>query len=151
MNSCLKGVTVLSVICAVFAGLLAAVNALTSPVIDYNEQVEAAEALLAVYPEGSGVPEKIDPKDYPTLPKTVSEINKFSDGGYVIKLSTAGHKSGLTLMCGIDPSGRIVGAVCLASNETYGKEKTYGRGLVGLTGELSESCNGTLTAYDVLL
>ena len=29
-------------------------------------------------------------------------------------------------MCGVNPDGTISGAVCLASNETWGKEKTFG-------------------------
>ncbi|MBR2650730.1 MAG: FMN-binding protein [Clostridia bacterium] len=131
MNKSLKSVITLSVICLILAVLLAGVNALTAPEIEKNEQAAAAAALLKVYPSGTGVPEKIDLAEYPDLPKTVTEVNKFSDGGYVVKLTTAGHKAGLVIMCGIAPDGKVVGAVCLASNETYGKEKTYGETTVG--------------------
>ena len=125
-----KSVITLSVICLILAALLALVNAITAPVIADNERAASEKALLVVYPDGSGF-EKVELGSYPNMPKTVTEIQKSSDGGYVVKLTTSGHKSGLVIMCGIDPEGTVVGAICLASSETYGKEKTYGDTLIG--------------------
>ena len=65
-------------------------------------------------------------EDY-TLPATVSEVYKETSGlGYVMKLVTSGYGTGMTIMCGVDANGVVTGAVCISSNETLGKEKTYG-------------------------
>ncbi len=126
----LKSVIVLTVICSVIAVLMAATNALTSPIIEKNEAAAANEALLEVMPEGTGF-EPLDASEY-TLPATVSEVYSEASGGYVIKLVTNGYSSGMTIMCGIDNTGKITGAVCLGSSETLGYEKEYGKGAVGL-------------------
>lgn len=126
----LKSVIVLTVICSAVAILMAATNALTAPIIEKNEAAAANEALLEVMPDGTDF-EPLDVAEY-TLPATVNEVYSEAGGGYVIKLVTNGYSSGMTIMCGIDNTGKITGAVCLGSSETLGYEKTYGDGAVGL-------------------
>ena len=76
-------------------------------------------------PNGKGF-EKMDIEKF-TLPSTVSEVYKETDGqGHVIKMVTAGYGTDMIIMCGVDTKGVVTGAVCLSSNETLGKEKTYG-------------------------
>lgn len=124
MKKSLSSILSLVGICAVMAILLALTNYFTAPVIKKNQEAAANKALLEVMPDGEGF-EKMDLGSY-TLPKTVTEAYKEKNGGYVFKLVTAGYGPGLTIMCGVNASGVVTGATCLDSQETLGKEKTYG-------------------------
>lgn len=129
MTKSQKSVVVLTAICLVLAALLAGVNALTAPIIA-DADANAANAALSEVRPGAKAFEKIDLSSYENLPKTVTEAYKVTDiGGYVIKLTTAGYKSGMVIMCGIDDKGTVTGAKCLSSNETLGAEKIYGEKL----------------------
>ena len=130
MKQNIKNLSVFVSICAVITLLLAVTNAITAPIIEKNQNAAANEALLQVMPDGSGF-EKVDTGKY-TLPSTVTEVYKETAGkGYVVKLITAGYGSDMVIMCGIMADGTVSGAVCLSSNETLGKEKTYGESFVG--------------------
>ena len=120
-----KNIAVLACVCGVITLLLAFVNSITAPIIEKNENASANAALLEVMPEGTGF-ELVDISGY-TLPATVAEVYKESaDKGYVVKLTTTGYGANMSIMCGVTTDGKITGAVCLSSNETLGKEKTYG-------------------------
>lgn len=131
MKESIKSVVALTVICAVLAVILAVTNSITAPVIAENEKAAANEALLVVMPQGKGF-EEIDVSKY-ELPATVTNAYKEESGGYVVKLLTAGYGSNMVIMCGVDASGAVTGAVCLSSGETLGYEKTYGESTVGKT------------------
>ena len=120
-------------ICAVMAILLALTNYITAPIIKENQEAAANAALLEVMPNGEGF-EKID-FDASALPKTITEVYKEKNDGYVFKLTTAGYDSGFIIMCGVNADGTVSGAVCLEANETLGKEKTYGENFVGKNAE----------------
>ena len=124
-----RSVAILVLICAVMGVLLAVTNELTAPIIKKNQEAAANAALLEVMPGGQGF-EKVD-FDKDALPKTVTEVYKEQNGGYVITLTTGGYGSGLIIMCGVNADGTISGAVCLGSSETLGYEKTYGAGFIG--------------------
>lgn len=125
MKNNIKNLSVFVCICAVITLLLATTNAITAPIIEKNQSALANAALLEVMPEGKGF-EAVDVSSY-TLPATVTEVHKETSGlGYVIKLVTAGYGSDMVIMCGVKNEGIVTGAVCLSSNETLGKEKTYG-------------------------
>lgn len=126
----IKGIFVLVAICAVISVLLALTNSITAPIIEKNQNAAANSALLAVMPDGKSF-EEIDLSAY-TLPASVTEVQKETDGlGYVIKMNTAGYAQGMVIMCGVGADGIVTGAVCLSSNETLGKEKTYGENFAG--------------------
>ncbi len=131
MNKYIKSVLALTVICAAVALLLSATNLLTAPIIEQNESAAANEALLVVMPQGQDFT-AVDLAGY-ELPATVTEVFAESSGGYVVKLTTAGYSTGMVIMCGVDASGTVTGATCLASSETLGAEKTYGQNTVGKT------------------
>ena len=116
-------------ICAVMAILLALTNFLTAPTIKKNQEEAVKKALLQVMPDGEDF-EEVDIKNI-NLPKTVTGIFKATSGGYVFQLTTTGFDKGLVIMCGINADGTISGAVCLSSQETLGKEKTYGKNFTG--------------------
>lgn len=137
MKSYIKSVVALTVICAVLAIILAVTNGITAPVIAENEKAAANEALLVVMPDGEGF-EELDITKY-ELPATVTNAYKEASGGYVIKLLTSGYGANMVIMCGVDSTGTVTGAVCLSSSETLGYEKTYGEGIVGKTSETIDS------------
>jgi len=125
MKKNIQNLSVFVCICAVITLLLAVTNSVTAPIIAKNQAAAANQALLEVMPNGSGF-EVMDLSAY-TLPETVSEVNKETSGqGYVIKLVTSGYGTDMVIMCGVDASSVVTGAVCLSSNETLSKEKTYG-------------------------
>ncbi len=125
MKNSIKNLSVFVCICTVITVLLAITNSFTAPIILKNQNAAANKALLEVMPEGTGF-EAVDLSEY-TLPATVSEVHREIAGkGYVVKLVTTGYGTGMTIMCGVDANGVVTGAVCLASNETLSKEKTYG-------------------------
>ena len=129
MKKSVQSTLVLVAICAVMAVLLALTNSITAPIIKQNQDAAANEALLVVMPEGEGF-EKMDVSSY-TLPATVTEVYKEANGGYVVTLTTAGYGSGFVIMCGVSADGTVTGAVCLASTETLGYEKTFGERFTG--------------------
>ncbi len=138
MKQYLKSVVALTVICAVTAVLLAVVNSITGPIIAKQEAAAANEALLVVMPDGENF-ETVDLSTY-ELPATIVEAyHETNTNGYVFKMETAGYSSGFSIMCGVNAEGAVTGAVCLASSETLGYEKTYGEQLSGVTLETVET------------
>ena len=137
MKNNLKSVLSLTIICAVIAVLLAGVNAVTAPLIEKNQAAAANEALLVVMPDGSD----FQPVDLTAheLPESVLEAYSEAGGGHVFKLTASGYGPNMIIMCGVDASGTVTGAVCLSSNETLGEEKTYGETLKGAAADTIES------------
>ncbi len=129
MKSLIKSIVTLVCVCAVMASLLAVANIITAPIIDENNNAAANEALLQVMPDGESF-EEIDLSKF-ELPSTVNQAYKEAKGGYVFKLVTVGYKSDFVIMCGVNPDGTVSGAVCLSSNETLNKEKTFGENFIG--------------------
>ena len=127
----IKSIIVLTSISVIIALLMAVTNKFTAPIIAENEANAANQALLVVMPEGKDF-EEIDISSY-TLPSTVTTAYKESGGGYVVQLLTTGYGSGMSIMCGVDATGTVTGAVCLGSSETLGYEKQYGETTVGAT------------------
>ena len=134
MKKALPNVIVLTGICLLTALLLAVVNSFTLPVIKAAEDRATQAALLEVYEDG-GKFTKLDLSnasfDNLGLQTTVEEVYSSSNGGYAIKMLSAGYSTGLQILVGIDQSGKVTGAKCLASGETLGYEKTYGDNLKG--------------------
>lgn len=129
MKQSIKNLSVFVCICTVITVLLAITNSFTAPIITQNQNASANKALLQVMPEGQGF-EIVDVSSF-TLPQSVVEVYKETSGkGHVIKLVTAGYGNDMQIMCGVDIGGVVTGAVCISSNETLGKEKTYGENFV---------------------
>ena len=131
MKNQLKSVLSLTVICAVVAVLLALTNSVTAPKIAEQENAAVNEALKIVLPNGENF-QMIDISAF-TMPETVIEAYKEDNGGYVLKLKTAGYGSDLILMCGIDKEGVVQGVSYISGNETLGVEATYGEKLKNAT------------------
>ena len=138
MKNSIKNLLVFVCICSFVTLMLAVTNSFTAPIIEQNQNAAANAALLEVLPGGSGF-ENVDLGSF-ALPATVSEVFKETSGkGYVVKLITSGYGTGMTIMCGVDNGGVVTGAVCLASNETLSKEKTYGENFLGKDADGVES------------
>lgn len=129
MKKSVYSTLVLVCICAVMAILLALTNAVTAPIIEKNQNAAANEAMKQVMPDGEDFA-LMDVSGF-ELPTTVTEVYKEKNGGYVFKLTTAGFGADFVVMCGVKADGTVSGAVCLASNETLGHEKTFGGNFVG--------------------
>jgi len=125
MKNSIKNLSIFVCICTVITLFLAVTNAITAPIILQNQNASANAALLEVMPQGQGF-ETVDISSY-TLPATVKEVFKETSGkGYVMKMVTSGYGSDMVIMCGVGADNVVTGAVCLSSNETLSKEKTYG-------------------------
>ena len=111
---------VLSIICAVVALVLSAINMVTGPVIEAQRNAAANEALLVVMPEGKDF-EELDITAL-GLSESITNVYKEASGGYVFRVVSTGYKSGLTIMVGINAEGQITGSKCLETQDTYGKE-----------------------------
>ncbi len=129
MKGYIKSTVVLFCICSLVAVMMALTNFLTAPIIAANEDAAANEALLLVMPNGTGF-EKAELSAY-ELPASVIEAYREASGGVVVRLVTTGYSQGLTIMCGVNADGTVSGAVCLASGETLGWEKTFGESFAG--------------------
>ena len=117
----IKPTIVLSAICIVVALLLSVVNMVTVPIIEARRNASANEALLVVMPEGTGF-EELDISSL-GLPANVTGAYKETSGkGYVFRVTANGYKPGLTVMCGIDAEGKVVGSKCLETQDTFGRE-----------------------------
>lgn len=130
-NDNLKSFAALVLICVVVAALMATVNHFTGPIIEENEKEKINKTLLVVMPEG----EKFEEIEFSGLPATVKQVYKEENGGYVFRLVTSGYSTGFAIMCGVDSMGKVTGASCISSNETLGKEKTYGDVFLGVDAE----------------
>lgn len=137
MKNYIKSILSLTVICAVVTALLAGTNMLTAPIIEKNQAAAANEALLVVMPDGTDFA-AVDLTQY-TLPSSVLEAYSEAGGGHVFKLTASGYGPNMIVMCGVDATGTVTGAVCLSSNETLGHEKTYGESTKGATAETIDS------------
>ena len=133
MKGLIKSVIVLVAICTIMTVLLALVNSITAPIIADNQQAAANAALLEVMPEGKNF-ELVDISAY-ELPATVVEAHREEGGGFVIQLVTTGYGSDFKIICGVRADGTVSGAKCLSSNETLGKEKTYGESFIDKNAE----------------
>lgn len=137
----IKPVVVLLVICLASALLMSVVNMLTATKIADNQNAEAAAAMKVVLPEGTTFTELELTEDYPSAVENAYK----SDAGYVFRVSVAGNKPGLVVMCGISNDGRVVGVEVLSDDETPGyKDKIFPL-VTGTEGKYSGQSADTLT------
>ena len=148
MKSKLMPTIVLSCICIIVALLLAAVNMITEPKIAQIQYEKEQAALIKVYPNGENFVEiSID-----GLPNTVTKAYTENGGGFVFQITEIGYKSGLVIMCGVSPDGKITGADYIKSSETLEAEKGLGSSYIGQTADtfepiLTSGATKTTSAY----
>ena len=128
MKSKLLPSIVLSSICLIVALLLAAVNMVTAPKIAEIQAQKVQEALSAVYPDGINF---IELENIDNMPENVLSVHTEDGGGYVFQIEVKGYKSGLIIMCGVDPEGKVTGADFVKSSETLSAEVGLGELYIG--------------------
>ena len=106
-------IVVLVSICVIVAALLGAVNMLTAPEIREREEEKSNAALLVVLPDAKSF-EKIELTD--KYPAEITKAYK-ADVGYVFETYVKG-KDFMTVMCGIDNDGKVVGVDVITDSET---------------------------------
>ncbi len=118
MKKHITSVLTLFLICAVVAVALAVVFSITDPIIRARQQAAASGALLEVMPDG-GTFEKVDISTQ-TLPATIKEAHKASNGGYVLQVEFAGFNPGNVAMIGVSADGKITGTKMITNTESSG-------------------------------
>ncbi len=117
-NKILKLAFVLLVICAVTAGVLGIVNALTAQRIYDMAHAKEFEAYAVVLDSSSGYSEvDFDKNAFPT----VDSVMASNDGnGYVVKSTFSGAQGNITMVCGVDNDLACTGISIIEHSETSG-------------------------------
>jgi len=112
---------VLTVICLVVSGALAFTDSITNPVITAAAAERAQEAMAKKIPDATGF-ELIDLSHISgDLPSSIKEIYRTTNGiGYIFIAAVNGFSGDITVICGIDPTGRIISCSTLSHTETRG-------------------------------
>ena len=105
----------LLLICAITAGLLAGVNAVTKPIIDELNAKATQEAIMAVLPGGFDT----EITDYADASGIVSKIYQGANG-YAVEVGPGGFDNTITMMVGIDNEGKVLGISVVSHTETAG-------------------------------
>ena len=118
MNKILKLSMVLFLICAVTAGILGVVNALTWERIDQITHQKEYEAYAEVLPSSSGYTAvEFDKAAFPT----VDSVNQSNDGnGYVVTSTFSGAQGSITMACGVGTDLKCTGISIIEHSETSG-------------------------------
>lgn len=118
MKKHIISVFTLFLICAIVAVALAVCYEITAPIILERQQAAASGALAEVMPDG-GTFEKVDISTY-TLPATIKEAHKASNGGYVFQVEFAGFNPGNIAMIGVSADGKVTGTKVITNTESSG-------------------------------
>jgi len=117
MNKILKLSLVLFLVCAIAAGALGAVNALTAPTIREQARLKTAAAFAAVLKAEDFEEVSVDKGHFPT----VKSVHRATNGaGYVVTSTFAGAQGNITLACGVDMDYRCTGISVIEHSETSG-------------------------------
>ena len=147
-------ILVLTVICIVISGALAATNMVTEPIITEADAVRAEAARKEVLPAAEGFTQVTAEGG----PASVTEIYKADNGaGFVFTVMTTGYGGDIKIICGIDADGLITATKMLQHAETQGMgskcaEEPYSSQYVGKGSSLEgiDAISGatvTSTAY----
>lgn len=141
-------ILILTLICLVTSGLLAAINHVTAPIIEETEAAIAAEARKEVLPEADDFT-KLDVE----LPdgSFVTECYEANNGaGYVFMITCNGYggKNTMKLICGVDAEGTIVSTKTLQHAETAGLGSKTTED--GFRGQFTGKNAGTLAEVDTI-
>ena len=117
-NKIVKLSFVLFLICAITAGILGVVNALTFERIDQITHQKEYEAYAEVLGSESGYTAvEFDKAAFPT----VDNIQQSNDGnGYVVTSTFSGAQGSITMACGVSPDLKCTGISIIEHSETSG-------------------------------
>jgi electron transport complex protein RnfG len=110
-------ILVLSLVCLFMSGALAVSDSITRPVIEEA----SAERALAVKKEILPLAEEFVLLEVEGLPKRIVEVYGTPDNqGYIFSITTSGFGGEISILCGIDPDGKIIRSVVMSHSETPG-------------------------------
>ena len=75
---------------------------------------------LQVMPNGGGF-EELDISSY-SLPSSIKEVHKATNGGYVFKVEFSAFYSGNVAYIGVDANGNVTGTLCIENHENMGRD-----------------------------
>jgi len=111
---------VLTVICLVVSAALAFVDGVTGPEIEAAAAKRAQESMKAKIPDATGF-EYIELSYIDGLPASIREIYRTTNGiGYIFIAAVNGFSGDITVICGVDPGGKILATSTLSHTETKG-------------------------------
>lgn len=131
----IKPALILFLICAVMAGALAYVNAITEPVIAQNEKLAEQQSLSQVFADANNFSDAIEAsslieKGYSVTGSIEKLYEAQKDGesiGYVIAVSSRGYGGEIKMLVGIDNASNIKGVTLTSHNETPGLGANVGK------------------------
>ncbi len=137
MNSSIKSVIVLVVICFIVTALLAGVNFVTAPIIAEANESAAKQSLFEVLPQAEDFIALSLPENTPV---TVTGI--YADtakSGYAITIDTSSQYSADNMLftIGIDTNGRIIGVTLTHYSESKDFGADYPSTYIGADATLS--------------
>ena len=121
MKQYLKIASVLFCICAVAAGLLAGINAITAPQIAANALKETSAALMDIS-GGFDLGEKREGNGA-GINYSITLVEGKEIKGYVLEITSNGYGGPITLVASYDADGAVIGAKMMANSETPGLGK----------------------------
>ena len=138
----------LLLICAVTAGLLAAVNSVTAPIIEQLNVQKQIDAMAAVVPDA----ETAEQVEYTDPNGVVLEVYKTASA-YAVKVAAPGGFSGaIEMMVGVSADGKVLGISVINHGETAGlgaiaadkttKGEAFRGQFVGQSGSVSVTKDG---------
>ena len=111
-----KLTTVLLLICAIVAGILGAVNAITEDTIAMRREEKEKRAYASVLAADTYTPVEFDAEAFPT----VTDVVKAGDAGYVVKSTFSGAQGSITMAVGVDTDMKCTGISIISHAETSG-------------------------------
>lgn len=137
-------------ICAVTAGLLAGINAVTAPAIEKNNLQKADETRRTVFPEATSF-EQASAPDGTAYYIALKDSQKT---GYVFTTCAKGYGGEIEVMTGINTDGTISRVSILSINETPGlgmkaKNESFLNQYNGKSGKLSVIKNGSTSENEI--
>lgn len=112
----LKLTTVLLLICAIVAGVLGTVNAITEDTIAQRKEEKEKQAYASVLAADTYTPVEFDREAFPT----VTDVVKADDAGYVVKSTFSGAQGSITMAVGVDADFKCTGISIIDHSETSG-------------------------------
>ncbi|MBQ9079446.1 MAG: FMN-binding protein [Clostridia bacterium] len=149
----LRMVLTLFVICAVTAGVVAGVNALTYQKIAENLESEIRESIETMFGEGV---EYTTLSDIPATAEAIYEIVRNGEKSYCVNLNSSGFGGDINMLVGVAQDGTLIGVSVVSHSETPGlgsraTESPFIDGFVGKknTSEVDAIAGATITSSAV--
>ncbi|MBE6885513.1 MAG: FMN-binding protein [Ruminococcaceae bacterium] len=116
----LKPVIVLTLIAVICGGGVAAVNALTGPVIAAAEQAAAEQARIELLPQAEAFEPVELSQEQKAATGAIEAYRAEGGNGYVVTVESRGYGGAIRIMVAVSPEGKLVNARVMSHEETTG-------------------------------